>query len=131
MLKGSWDVKDSRDLKIFKENKLHFNGVDAHCYLKSSWTFDSDSTGYIVIKSTDKCPDTQPAKFKYQMLESPGYGVPNYYINVVFENGYKDKLSLISEDGDKKLKIGYNQALVESMATDNRVWIYFSLRKKS
>lgn len=130
MLKGTWEVKDSRDLRIFKENKLHFNSVDAHCYLKSSWTFDSDSTGYITIKKSDPCPEPQTAKFKFQLFESPGYGGPMYKMGVTFENGYTDKLSLITEDGEKKLKIGYNQALVESTATDNRVWIYFSLKKK-
>ena len=131
MLKGSWDVTGSRDLKIFGDKKLEFNSVNSHCYLKSTWTFDSDSTGYITIKKSDKCPEAQTAKFTYQLFESPGYGGPMYKMDVRFDNGVSDKLSLVTEDGQKKLKIGYNQAIVPSMATDNRVWIYFSMKKKS
>ena len=131
MLKGNWDVNGSRDLKIFGDRKLQFNSVNSHCYLKSTWTFDSDSTGYITIKKSDKCPEPQQSKFKFRLFESPGYGGPMYKMDVQFDNGTTDKLSLIPEDGQKKLKIGYNQAIVESTATDNRVWIYFSMKKKS
>ena len=131
MLKGDWEVTGSRDLKIFGENKLQFNSVNSHCYLKSTWTFDSDSTGFITVKSSDKCPQPQTAPFKFQLFESPGYGGPMYKMDVHFSNGTSDKLALATEDGQKKLKIGYNQAIVESTATDNRVWIYFSMKKKS
>lgn len=130
MLKGDWEVNGSRDLKIFSEHKLQFNSLDARCYLKSTWTFDSDSTGFITVKPSDKCATTPPAKFSYQLFESPGYGGPVYKMDVRFENGTTDKLALQTEDGVKKLKMGYNQALVESSATDNRVWIYFSFKKK-
>lgn len=131
MLKGNWEVTGSRDLKIFSGNKLHFNSVNAHCYLKSTWTFDSDSTGFITVKSSDKCPAPQTAKFKFKLFESPGYGGPQYKMDVQFDNGTSDKLALQTDDGEKKLKIGYYQTLVESMATENRVWIYFSLKKKN
>lgn len=131
MLKGNWEVNGSRDLKIFGDKKLAFNSVNSHCYLKSTWTFDSDSTGFIAVKSSDKCPTPQTAKFKFKLFESPGYGGPMYKMEVQFDNGTSDKLSLVPEDDGKKLKIGYNQAIVESMATDNRVWIYFSMKKKN
>lgn len=131
MLKGNWDVTGSRDLKIFSNNKLQFNSVDAHCYLKSTWTFDSDSTGFIAVNSSEKCPAPQTAKFRFTLFETAGYGGPMYKMDVQFNNGSSYKLALQTDDGKKKLKIGYNQALVESMATDNRVWIYFSMKKKS
>jgi hypothetical protein len=130
MLKGNWVVNGSRDLKIFSANKLRFNNIDSHCYLRSVWTFDSDTTGSITIKSSDRCPDPQTSKFTYQLFECAGYGAPIYKMDVHFENGTVEKLALSAKGGQKKLEIGYNQAIVESMATDDRVWIYFSMKKK-
>jgi hypothetical protein len=130
MLKGDWEVKESRDIKIFGNYKLSFNKVDAHCYLKSIWTFETDSTGTIQVPVSKICPEAITLKFSYQLYEAPGYGGPMYKLGVTFDNGFKDML-YIGWDGKNKLRIAYNQVLAESSATDNRVSIGFSMKKKS
>ena len=123
MLEGNGDVTGNRDLKIFCNNKLQFNPEDAHCYLKSIWTFDSDSVGFISLNSSEKSTAPPTARFRFTLFGTPGYSGPMYKMNVEFNNGSSHKLALQTDDGKKKLKIGYYQALVASMATDNRVWI--------
>lgn len=130
LLKGSWQTsKESRDIKIFGNYKLSFNGYNARCYLKSLWNFDSDSTGTISIPASEFCNQAVTMPFKYQLLEAAGYGGPVYKLPVLFENGFSDVL-YIHWDGKEKLLIGYNQVLEGSMASDNRVSINYTLKKK-
>lgn len=109
LLKGSWVAKESRDLKIFKEDHLNFNGLDAACYLKSVWTFESDSTGNIVVPESKTCPQSTTFRFKYSLLESQtGFG-PSYKLDVTFDNGTHELLYLGDWDGKSKIKMGYTQ----------------------
>lgn len=129
ILKGTWKAKDTRDFKIFGDKKLEFLSIDAHCYIKSEWTFDSDSTGYIVIKQSDKCA-ANTLKFSYQLMESPGYGGPTYKMLARFENGTTETLALTSADGEKEMKLGYNQPFVHGRDVDRSVWIFYALKKQ-
>ena len=109
LLKGSWVAKESRDLKIFKEDHLNFKCLDAACYLKSVWTFETDSTGNIVVPESKICPQSTTFKFKYSLLESQtGYG-PSYKLDVTFDNGVRELLYLGGWDGKKKIVMGYMQ----------------------
>lgn len=123
ILRGSWLAKDSRDLKIFKSDNLVFNSIDANCYLKSVWTFDTDTTGYIDIPSSKTCPEPRKLKFTYQLFESQtGFG-PSYKMGVVFDNGFTDNLYVGDWDGKSKIKMGYNQ-------TNIKVNIVYNFKKK-
>jgi hypothetical protein len=128
-LKGTWEAKGSRDMKIFKDNKLSFRSIESHCYLKSSWTFDSDSTAFIVVEGSDKCAATT-IKFKYQLLESPGYGGPMYKMTARFENGDTETLSLMSKDGEKNMKLGYNQPFYYFDEISSYVYMYYDFKKQ-
>ncbi len=113
LLRGSWVAKESRDLKIFKSSNLSFNGLPADCYLKSTWTFDTDSTGNILVPKSKLCQEPTTFKFKYYLLESQtGYG-PSYKLDVSFDNGLRELLYLGSWDGKDKLKMGYKQKSID------------------
>lgn len=128
-LKGTWEVKGSRDMKTFKDNKLSFRSIESHCYLKSSWTFDSDSTAFIVVEETDKCA-AATIKFKYKLLESPGYAGPTYKMMASFENGETEALSLMSKDGEKNMVLGYNQPFYYFKEISSYVYMYYDFKKQ-
>ena len=113
LLRGSWVAKESRDLKIFKSSNLSFNGLNAECYLKSTWTFETDSTGIIIVPKSKLCPEPKSFKFKYSLLESQtGFG-PSYKLDASFENGHRELLYIGSWDGKNKLKMGYKQTNID------------------
>ena len=123
ILRGSWIAKDSRHLKIFKSDHLQFNSLDAACYLKSVWSFETDSTGNIAVPASKICPELRQMKFNYQLLESQtGYG-PSYKLSVRFENGLSDDLYIGEWDGKNKIKMGYKQKSID-------VTIVYNFQKK-
>lgn len=128
-LKGTWEVKGSRDMKIYKDSKLSFRSVESHCYLASSWTFDSDSTAFIVVDKSEKCAATT-IKFKYQLLESPGYAGPTYKMMARFENGETETLSLMSKDGEKNMILGYSQPFYYFKEISSYVTMYYDFKKQ-
>jgi hypothetical protein len=132
VVRGSWEVSGSRDVKTFGDDGIEFKKLEAKCYLKSTWTFATDSTGYITVKKSSKCGDPAQMNFSYKLFESPGYGGPIYKMDIRFEDGTPEKLSLIPEKGNKEMKIGYHDPLRRNRAvngTNEGVWIYFSTKK--
>lgn len=130
LLKGEWLADNSsRDVKIYEDDKLNFNGVDGHCFLKSQWVFLTDSTGVIYTPVSNWCPEKLTLPFTYKLLQSPGYGGPMYKLRVLFENNFQDDLP-ISWDGKKTLKIWYNETIEKSSSDHNKVTIGFSFKKK-
>jgi hypothetical protein len=124
LLRGSWVAKESRDLKTFKSDNLSFNGLNAECYLQSTWTFETDSTGIILVPKSKLCAQPTTFKFKYSLLESQtGFG-PSYKLDVVFDNGLREFLYLGSWDGKSKLKMGYKQKSID-------VTIVYTFKKES
>ena len=128
-LKGTWEVKGSRDMKIYKNSKLSFRSIESHCYLESSWNFDSDSTAFIVVEKTDKCA-AATIRFKYQLLESPGYAGPTYKMMARFENGETETLSLMSKDGEKNMVLGYSQPFYYFGEISSYVTMYYDFKKQ-
>lgn len=131
VVKGTWEVTGSRDLKTFGKDGIEFNKLEAKCYLKSSWVFATDTSGFI---STRKSACGEPVKFNftYKLFESPGYGGLIYKMDIRFEDGSLEKLSLLPEKGNKEMKIGYHDPLKGSRAANGGnegVWIYFDTKK--
>lgn len=132
VIRGSWEVSGSRDVKIFGEDGIQFNKLDAKCYLKSTWTFSTDSTGYISVRKSSKCGESVQTNFTYKLFETAGYGGPIYKMDILLEDATPEKLSLIPEKGNQEMKIGYHDPLRGSRAvngTKEGVWIYFSTKK--
>lgn len=130
LLKGEWVADNSsRDVKIYEDDKLNFNGIDGHCLLKSTWVFLSDSTGTITPPISQWCPEKITLPFTYKLLEAPGYAGPVYKLRVTFENNFQDDLP-INWDGKKTLKIWYNETIDKSSSTYNKVTIGFAFKKK-
>lgn len=130
LLKGEWVADNtSRDIKIYEDDKLNFNGIDGHCFLRSTWAFLTDSTGTITTPLSQWCPEKLTLPFTYRLLEAPGYAGPMYKLRIKFENEFQDDLP-INWDGKKTLKIWYNETIDKSSSTYNKVTIGFSFKKK-
>lgn len=128
-LKGSWKAKGSGDIKTFDDKKLSFLGIDAHCYLKTVWSFDSDSTGTIQFEKSAICADTI-IHFAFQLMESPGYGGPLYKMIAHFGNNITETIKMSSPDGEKNLVVAYNQPFLVAGSIDRSVWIDYTLKKQ-
>lgn len=129
ILKGAWQAdKSSRDVKIFESDKLNFNGIDGHCFLRSTWAFNTDTSGVINVPASDWCKEPLTLPFKYALQEAAGYGGPVYKLKIEFENGFKD-LIYIGWDKSGKLRIAYNEVIESSMSDYNKVTIGFTFKK--
>ena len=130
ILRGEWQAdKTSRDVKIFESDKLNFNGIDGHCFLRSVWAFQTDTSGVIHVPASDWCKEPLDLPFKYALQEAAGYGGPVYKLKIEFQNGFKD-LIYIGRDKNGKLRIAYNEVIESSMSDYNKVTIGFTFKKK-
>lgn len=116
MLIGNWKLIGSKDIKFYDNLKsegknyiLIWNKIPAAYYLQSTWSFNADGTGGIIIAPSSPYKATDKIKFQYKLIFTPGNISALSYIKIEFEDGYTDKLFAFDYNGKNKLMLSYRQ----------------------